>query len=283
MNDATAGVPPLPELRLVGVEPGESGMEGSRLSYMEAGGDRNETVVLLHGIGSNSTGWRYVLAALHERYRVVAWNAPGYYLSDNFSREAPTNVQYADALAALLDALQVDSVHVVGSSFGSLVAATFASRFPDRVRRLVLLGTSRGQKWHPPEERARRLAVRAESIRDGGLALATRRWQNLLAPTASAVAVALTQQVLAATQPRGMMQAARATDTTDVLEFAATITAPTLLAVGTEDRVNPPEISRTIAAAIPKARLVELEGIGHLPKLEAPEQTVRLISGHLST
>ena len=275
-------IPSLPELKLIAVDPSRAGLEGPRMSYMEMG-DASDTVVLLHGIGSNSTGWRFVMPALAVDHRVVAWNAPGYYLSDNLAAEAPLHTAYSDALAALLDALEVESVHVVGSSFGSLIAMSFASRFPERVRRLVLLGTTRGQAWLPAEERARRLEMRAASIREGGLALAQQRWSNLVSPSASPSTIALVKNVLGATHRRGMMQSARTSDATDVLEFAPGIKARTLLAVGSEDRVNPPDISRTIAAAIEGSTLVELPGVGHLPKLEAPERTIELIRNHLTS
>lgn len=281
MSDRS-GVPPLPELKLIAVETSRAGLEGPRMSYMEMG-DARDAVVLLHGIGSNSTGWRFVMPALASDHRVIAWNAPGYYLSDNLAAEAPSHAAYSDALAALLDALGIASAHIVGSSFGSLIAMSFASRFPERVRRLVLLGTARGQAWLPAEERARRLEMRAASIRDGGLALAEKRWSNLVSPTASPLAIALVKEVLGATHRRGMTQSARTSDATDVMEFAPRIRARTLLAVGSEDRVNPPDITRTIASAIEASSVVELAGVGHLPKLEAPERTSELIRNHLTS
>ena len=70
-------IPALPELKLVAVDPQPAGMEGTRMSFMEAGAGA-QTVLLLHGIGSNSSGWRFILDALCADYRVVAWNAPGY-------------------------------------------------------------------------------------------------------------------------------------------------------------------------------------------------------------
>lgn len=277
-----SAVPALSELKLVAVDPARSGMEGARMSYMESGADKNDTVLLLHGIGSNCTGWRYVLDALGTQYRAIAWNAPGYYLTDNFRDPAPGNWQYADALAALMDALAIPSAHVVGSSFGSLVGASFAARHPGRVRSLVLLGVSRGQKWLPAEERSRRLAARDAAARMGAVAMSEQRWRVLLGPNASETAIRLTKEVLMATHPRGLMQSARASDATDICEFAATIGAPTLLATGSEDKVNPPEIGRAIAAAIPGCQFVELPGVGHLPKLEDPERTVALLKKHIA-
>jgi pimeloyl-ACP methyl ester carboxylesterase len=172
VHAATQTIPALPDLQFIGVNPEPAGLEGNRVSYMEAGAGHAKTVFLLHGIGSNSTGWRFVLDGLKDRYRVIAWNAPGYYLTDNLKTETPSNFQYADAVAALLDALGIDKVFMAGSSFGSLIAASFAFRHPKRVERLALLGTARGQKWLPMEERAKRLRMREESIRDGGIGLA---------------------------------------------------------------------------------------------------------------
>jgi pimeloyl-ACP methyl ester carboxylesterase len=71
-----------------------------------------------------------------------------------------------------------------------------------------------------------------------------------------------------------------ASDTTDVLEFANAIAAPTLLVVGKEDRVNPPELSRAIQSGISGSRLVELDGVGHLAKLEAPDRVIELLLAH---
>ena len=269
----------LPELRLVAVDPRGAGMEGARMSYMEAGAGP-DAVLLLHGIGSNCCGWRYMFEALSDRYRVVAWNAPGYYLSDNLASPAPTNWQYADALAALMDALGIASAHVAGSSFGSMVGASFAVRHPARLGRLALLGASRGQKWLPDHERARRLAMRDAAAGEGAVAMAEKRWQVLLGPDPDPLVVRLTRDVLMATHARGLMQAARASDSTDVCEFAARIAAPTLVITGACDQVNPPAVGQAIAAAIPGCRIEMPEGIGHLPKLEAPALTARLLRDH---
>lgn len=278
-------VPPLPDLRFVEVEAARLRLLGPRLSYMEAG--RGAAVVLcLHGIGANSTGWRFVLDGLAPHARTIAWNAPGYFLSDAFAEEAPRAEDYADAMVALLDALGIQKpVHVVGSSFGSMTGAALAARHPGRVARLVLLGTSRGQRWKGDEGRAAMLAMRAASIRDGGVALARTRWDRLVAPGTGPLVQDLVQTMLAATDERGLMQAARCTDRVDVVEdFAPHIRTPTLVVTGAEDRVNPPEVGRSVAQAIvgpPSASFVVPEGLGHLPELEAPAAVIDLLCTHL--
>ncbi len=274
-----SALPGLPELQLIAVDPRVAGMEGARMSFMQAGSGP-DTLLLLHGIGSNSCAWRFMFEAFCADYRVIAWNAPGYYLSEHLRAAAPTNWQYADALAALLDALGIEAAHLAGSSFGSMVGASFAARHPARVRRLALLGASRGQKWLPAEERSRRLAMRDASADEGAVAMSEKRWRVLLGPAADDTAINLTRAVLMATDPRGLKQAARASDSTDVCEFAIGIAAPTLVITGACDQVNPPAIGRAIAAAIPGSRIEILPGIGHLPKLEAPATTAGLLREH---
>lgn len=274
-------IPPLPDLRFVELDAAALGLEGPRMSYMEAGAGP-ATILCLHGIGANSMGWRFSLAALSRHARVIAWNAPGYMLSDNLAAEAPPAESYADVAAALLDALGVAGpVHVAGSSFGSMLAACLAARHPARVAKLALLGTSRGQRWKGAEGRAQMLAMRAASVAEGGVALARTRSHKLVAPAAPAEVLALVQGVVAATHPRGLMQAARCTDLVDVIaDFAPRIACPTLAVTGAEDQVNPPDVGQAIAAAIPGARFLSPPGIGHLPELEAPAKTLDLLRTH---
>lgn len=277
-------VPPLPDLRFAALDAGALGLTGPRASFMEAG-EAGPVVLCLHGIGASSQCFRFLFAGLGRHARVVAPNAPGYFLSDPFVAEAPRAEAYADAAAAFLDSLGILSpVHVVGSSFGAMTGAMLAARHPHRVDRLVLIGASRGQRWKPDAERAELLARRAASVAEGGIALAETRWQALVAPGAGPVVRDLVSTMLAATNPPALMQAARATDAVDIVaDAAAAIRAPTLVLTGAEDAVNPPAIGAAIAAAIgPHARAVNPAGIGHLPELEAPSLTLRLVADHLA-
>jgi pimeloyl-ACP methyl ester carboxylesterase len=275
-------IPALPDLRFIEVDAAALGLEGPRLSYMEAG-QGEATILCLHGIGANSMGWRFALNGLAGTARVIAWNAPGYLLSDHFVDEAPSAARYVDVAVALLGALGVAGpVHLAGSSFGSMLGACMAARHPGRVASLALMGTSRGQRWKGDEGRAAMLAMRAASVARGGVALARTRSEKLVSPSAPPAVLAMVRGVVAATNPRGLMQAARCTDAVDVIaDFAPAIAAPTLVITGADDQVNPPDIvGRVIAGAIPGARFVAPALVGHLPEIEAPAQTLALLRDH---
>jgi pimeloyl-ACP methyl ester carboxylesterase len=126
------------------------------------------------------------------------------------------------------------------------------------------------------------LAMRAASVADGGVALARTRSQKLVSPSAPADILAMVQNVVAATHPRGLMQAARCTDIADVIEdYAPAIACPVLAVTGADDQVNPPDaVGRLIAQAIAGARFETPAGVGHLPELEAPAQTATMLRDH---
>jgi pimeloyl-ACP methyl ester carboxylesterase len=251
---------------------------------MEAGHADAPTLVLLHGVGGNSADWRFQFAGLSDRFHVVAWNAPGYMLSDGLKADEPGCHDYADALADFLNALRLDRVNIVGNSFGSRVAQCFAMHYPDRVIRLAMTGTGIGPKGLSEEAKAKTIAIRQAQIASGGYGFGARA-DALLGPNASPELLELVRNRGRATNPRGFMQGIKLglADGYSPAEVAAKVTAPVLMISGSEDRVNPILANAAVLQkAMPKARLEIIEGIGHLPQVEAPERVNALLREFLA-
>lgn len=253
----------LPELRTVDAA-------GRTISYREAGD--GPPVLLLHGIGSGSASWEWQFDGLGDRFRLIAWDAPGYGESQGFVEETPASTDYADAAAAMLDALLLDKVHLVGHSLGTVIAASFVARHPDRLRTVTLADATAGYANAGKEARIDRRDARIRTIRELGPAgMAENRAHDTLSPNASEAAFAKVRAVMGALNVDGYCQAARMLHSSDIYDDIATIIVPALVMCGSADTVTPEELNRRIAAAIPGAVYRSLPGLGHASYIEGPE------------
>ena len=247
----TTAFPVLPEVRFARIPlQAQERYLGDRFSYIEAGPADAPCVLFLHGIGSNASYYRFQFNTLSRHFHVVAWNAPGYWMSDNLKTEHPSDQDYAQAVADFTQAIGLQAFVLSGNSFGSVVAQAFAIRHPQRVQRLILTGTGVGQK-QVSVERREKFEARARRIRLGSYQYGDAGVDNLVGSQASTALRAMLVEVL---------------------------TMPVLLVRGSGDQVNPrQENADLLLPHLPNGRLLELPGIGHLPEVEAPSAFNRLI------
>ena len=247
-------------------------------SHLEAG--RGPPLVLLHGIGSAAASFRYQLETLSARFRVVAWDAPGYGASTPLAIEHPDAGNYAAALDAWLGALGVDRCHLVGQSLGTLIAARFAAAQPGRVLSLTLASVARGHGRLSPPERQRLLAQRLDDLAQlGPHGIAAKRGPRLLGPEATETMRRMVIEIMARIPAEGYAQAARMLSTGDITADLARLPPglPIQIIVGQADVITPPAGNLEIAAALPSASVHVIPGAGHALYLEKPEAFNRLV------
>jgi pimeloyl-ACP methyl ester carboxylesterase len=241
------------------------------ITYRAAGDKHAPAIVLLHGMGSSSAGYRAQLAALSTHHRVIAWDAPGYGQSSPFAIYTPAATDYADALMALLSALGIARAIVVGSSWGSVIAATFAARYPSATRALVLSApnVARGHLSGPQRAAAREVLMRSAAAQSPEARAAV--VDALLAPTAGPLVREVVSRLRDAVTPTGWGQAVDMLFSTHTPSVVPSIQVPISVIVGNLDRLAPiDDHARPIHEAAHVSTLHVLDAIGHMPKLEAP-------------
>jgi len=237
-------------------------------------------LLLLHGFPLDHRMWSRQ-ADLAEHVRLIAPDQRGFGASagpDPGLRSVPTSIEaLADDAVALLDSLHVARPAVVcGLSMGGYVAQHVAARHPDRVAAVVLVDTK--IEADTPEARAARADLAAKAGRLGQAIVADAMIPRLLAASVEAAAAPgrgeieaeLRRMIVA--QPIETIQAALAAlaarpDMTDAMRH---VRVPTLLVVGAEDVITPPECLERALEVIPRARLVIVPGAGHMTPLEQP-------------
>ena len=239
-------------------------------------------ILFVHGYPLDRTIWRDQIDSL-EGYRRIAPDLRGMGQSDAPDLGYGMGIYAAD-LAALLDALGVNEVVLCGLSMGGYVIFEFLRRWRHRVRALILMDT-RAEGDSTEGRRARDAA--AATARDGGAgAVGGAMLPKMLAPGSEERAPELVDRVrrmMAATPVAGMIGALAAMrdrhDSTGLLPTLADL--PTLVLVGEEDALAPPDAARRMATLIPGARLVVIPGAGHLPPVERPSETTAEIRDFL--
>jgi pimeloyl-ACP methyl ester carboxylesterase len=258
----------LPDLRRV--TPG-----GRTLAYREVGPSGlsgvGQPLVLLHGIGSGSGSWRHQFQEFGRKFRVIAWDAPGYGGSDPLPAEAPTPADYADAVLELVDALELRRFVLLGHSLGGAIAAAFARRYGDRLNALILTNPTPGYATASEDIRWARVDTRIKEMKElGPEGLAARRAPGLLSANAPAEAVEAVRAIQRQLRPDGYAQAARMLGLADTAADGAFIKVPTLVMGASNDTMTPDDVVKRVAAAIPGARFVSLAGPGHASYVEDP-------------
>lgn len=236
-----------------------------------------EPLVLLHGLGESSVGWRPVMDELSTQYEVIAIDLPGFGRSNALPGGVlPTAVNLAKSVERTLDDLGIGEYHVAGYSLGARVAIQLADS--GRVRSVIAIAPD---GLGTPTERIQGYIALAAG-RAMAMALSPAAGMLSMTPAGRSVFFAgsrtlpwqLTQddarQLLTDYAASPAYEAANWASMFDMPTHLHTITAPTLLLQGTADPLMPQQISRYLAL-IPGAQLTWLPGLNHVPISDDPK------------
>jgi pimeloyl-ACP methyl ester carboxylesterase len=248
-------------------------------AYREAGVSHLHTlpVVLLHGIGSGAASWVRQLDVLGAKRRVLAWDAPGYGVSTRVANESPVASDYANALRAWLDALNITRCVLVGHSLGAIVAGSFAASAPERVAGLLLISPAAGYGAASKQLRESKRDARLKMLNElGPQGLARERSANMVSQYADDTAREWVRWNMARIVPEGYAQATHLLANADLVADIARFHGRIAVAVGADDAITPPAACAAIAQAA-HVSLQVMPRAGHAGYVESPAAYTALI------
>jgi pimeloyl-ACP methyl ester carboxylesterase len=272
-------------------------IHGYRRAFRIAGS--GPVILLIHGIGDNSTTWTTVQAKLAQRFTVIAVDLLGHGQSDK-PRADYSIAAYANGMRDLLSVLDIERATVIGHSLGGGVAMQFTYQFPQLVERLVLVGAGGVTKDVNVALRLASLPMGSEALallrlplvlpalqilgRAAGLVLGStavgrdlpdvlRILADLPEPMASS---AFTRTLRAVVDWRGQ-------SVTMLDRCYLTQSVPVQIVWGSEDVVVPVSHARMAHAAMPGSRLDIFEHSGHFPFHDDPDRFVEVIERFIDT
>lgn len=262
---------------------GEDALDPTRstveLAYRATGSATAPAVVLLGSLGSDRSMWDPQVAALAGDHHVVTVDLRGHGDSPVVAGDCTVADLAADVLA-LLDRLDLASVHLIGLSLGGAVAQWIAAHAPLRVRTLTLLctaakfGTTSSWLDRAATARSAGTASLAEAVVD--------RWFTSALADRDQALVARGRAMVTATSDEGYAACCGALAQFDGRADLARITAPTLVIAGAQDPATTPADMRLLAEGIANSEMHILDPAAHLANLEQAGRVSALIAAHLA-
>ncbi len=256
-------LPPLPPLQSIRVF-------GRTIRYYDTGS--GAPLVLIHGLGGDADDWAFCLTPLSASHRVIALDLLGFGRSDKPFMAYDIEV-FVEVLQRFLSKLDIERATLVGGSLGGWIAVTLALQFPERVHKLILVDAA--GVWGNTTELPIDLHV---STRRHLREVFEFLFYDKSRATDALIDLAYEQHL-----ERGdgytihrILQNLR--DGREFLdEKIASVTTPTLIIWGEQDRLIPVETGRLMQRLIPGSSLEVIPECGHLPALEKPAEFLRCV------
>lgn len=244
-------------------------INGTEIYYESTGDDSAPAIIFAHGRGGNHISWWQQVAAFSGEYRCITFDHRGWGASIA-EHGSPLRENFIADLTALLDHLKIEKAYLVAQSMGGFSCLGFALAHPERTLGLVLGDTTGGvategtlaelDKTNPPEGLRRSLS--ASFIQE------------------NPALTFLYQQISGLNPPRGedgVISGFRLKDGPQAEDFVGW-TIPTLLIVGKDDAIFPPEVIAEVQKVVPGSRMEVVPGAAHSAHFEQAEIFNKLVT-----
>lgn len=258
-------------------------VSGAELEVLDQG--KGPPVFMSHGLLWSHGMYAPQIAALRDRYRIIAWDHRGQGQSEvPGARSVPIEQVTEDAIA-LIEQFGLAPVHFVGLSMGGFVGMRIAARRPELIRSLSLLATAPDPEPPANLPRYRMLALAARLFGMNGLlvsqVLKIMCAPSVLADPESQVRVDAMRQMLSGNRRSIVKAVYGVLERQGALHELKNIRCPVLVLRGTEDMAIARERTQLLVQNIEGARFVEIEGAGHTATLERPERVTAALGAFL--
>jgi len=250
-------------------------INGISVAYWHTG--HGPALVLLHGFGIDSRVWRPQIENLSNTFTIIAWDAPG----AGHSADPPQSFElndWATCLASLLDSIGIKEAHILGLSWGGILAQEFYRQYSSRVRSLILADTYAGWKGSlPPLAVEDRLAT---CLRDASLSpdeFVAKYLPSMFSDSVTQTVKEELANVMADFHPLGFKLMATSSAKVDTREILSTIKVPTLLIWGGADKRSALSVANQFQEKIRGAKLVVIPKAGHVSNMEKPSQFNKIV------
>ena len=258
----------------------------ARVRVRVEGNPDGPALLFLHGYTSSLDSWDYIVSAFASDYKIVRYDLLGHGLTGPDPSRRYSPMERVEFIDAVLQALDIERVTIVGNSLGGLMAWRYAAMHPNKVDQLVLIAPAafpfyglndKPQPVLPAFEKYLRFGTAEDVFRVYGTMLGdsgkateerTRLYHAMMRHPGNGQAFIDHLNVFTLPDPRSDL---------------AKVAAPTLILWGNKDAIITSTQAERIAAAMPNARARIFEGVGHIPQEEVPEQTTAAIKAFLAT
>lgn len=266
---------------------------GAKASYWTYGSENSQPIVMVHGFRGTHDGLDLITRELASQFFVISPDLPGFGSSEAFVDQPHDLAAYTEFLNEFIDKLNLKSKPILlGHSFGSIVASSYAAKYQDKISKLILINPIGAPALEGPKAIMSRLALLYYRVGEHLPGRLSHAWLG------TKPIVWLMSKMMTKTRdrelvryidnqhfthfsrfknPRVVSEAFQTSITHDVRQFAPEITLPTRLIVGDRDDITPLNKQRELVKLFPNADLKIIKNVGHLVHYETPSEAANYI------